>query len=181
MHRRLWSTRGAHRIAGFGALAMVRYYARARNSHLPLQLLYPGTASTATRASNSLLPVELATPPVTMPTVTRASNSLPPLQLHYPGRSPRGTRASRCAPQKTSKWTIVIPTGTFDGFINFEQPASAETYAYAAVSPEVSRAARSTTESSADNGHTGSSTSKRLRSFGKNKRENTLSKKQRGK
>ena len=51
--------------------------------------------------------------------------------------------------------TTVIPTASFDGFINFEQPASAETYAYAAVSPELSRAARYTTESSADNGRTG--------------------------
>ena len=57
--------------------------------------------------------------------------------------------------QKTSKWTIVFPTGTFGEFINFEQPASAETYAYSAVSPELSRAARSTTESSAYNGRTG--------------------------
>ena len=57
--------------------------------------------------------------------------------------------------QKTSKWTIVIQTGAFDGFINFAQPASAETYAYWPFPLELSRAARSTTESSADNGRTG--------------------------
>jgi hypothetical protein len=58
-------------------------------------------------------------------------------------------------PKKTWKWVFLIPSVSFDGFVKFAQYVSAETYAYAAVSPEVSRAGRASTESSAYNGRTG--------------------------
>ena len=58
-------------------------------------------------------------------------------------------------PKKNENWTFAIPSVSIDGFRNFTQYASDDTYAYTAVSPQLSRAARTTTEFSARNGRTG--------------------------